>query len=35
MRFDPEKMVASARAADQQEAGKETPIKTKERRRIA
>jgi hypothetical protein len=34
MRFNPEEMMASARAADQQEARKETPIETKERRAL-
>lgn len=35
MRFDPEEMVASARAADRKEAGKETPGRSKERQHIA
>jgi len=35
MRFDPEEMAASARAADHREAGKQTDPKTDDRRRIA
>jgi hypothetical protein len=35
MNFDPEAMVASARAADSGEARKETPIQPKDQQRIA
>ena len=35
MNFDPEAMVASARAADRGEAGKETRLEPKDRQRIA
>ncbi len=35
MRFDPEAMVASARAADAGEAGKETPVQSDDHQHIA
>jgi hypothetical protein len=35
MRFDPEAMVATARAADAGEAGKETPVQSDDHQHIA